>query len=126
VAERGGGEGGGGVCASAAGSVAGAGELVGEEVGKSGSQDVGKQGRAYFYLPWQRHFDFSLIKQTKITESINLEFRSQALNIFNLSNFVPNNNIGSSFGQTTTAYRDSSGTVDPGGRILEFVFRLKF
>ena len=43
-----------------------------------------------------------------------------------ITNFLPNNNIGSSFGQTTTAYRDSLGAVDPGGRILEFVFRLNF
>jgi len=42
------------------------------------------------------------------------------------TNFMPNNNIGSAFGQTTSAYRDSSGTVDPGGRILEWVFRLNF
>ncbi|HEV2690324.1 MAG TPA: TonB-dependent receptor, partial [Bryobacteraceae bacterium] len=86
--------------------------------------------KAFVHLPWQRHFDFSLIKQTKITERFNLEFRAQALNIFNITNFLPNNGgqtqIGSSFGQTTTAYRDTSGTVDPGGRILEFVFRLNF
>ena len=71
-----------------------------------------------------------MIKQTKITERFNLEFRAQALNIFNITNFLPNNGgqtqIGSSFGQTTAAYRDTSGTVDPGGRILEFVFRLNF
>ena len=86
--------------------------------------------RAYVYLPWQRHFDFSLIKQTKITERFNLEFRAQALNIFNLTNFLPNNGgqttIGSAFDQTTSAYRDTSGTVDPGGRILEWVLRLNF
>jgi len=88
--------------------------------------------RAYFYLPWQRHFDFSLIKQTKITERVNFEFRAQALNLPNLTNFLPNNGatngstISSSFGQTTLAYRDTAGTVDPGGRVLEFVFRLNF
>lgn len=82
--------------------------------------------KAYFYLPWQRFFNFSLIKQTRITELFNLEFRAQALNVFNLTNFTPNNGIGSAFGQTTSAYRDTSGTVDPGGRILEFVFRLNF
>jgi len=56
----------------------------------------------------------------------NIEFRAQALNLPNLTNFTPNNNIGASFGQTTAAYRDTSGTVDPGGRILEFFFRLNF
>ncbi|HEY6392249.1 MAG TPA: TonB-dependent receptor [Bryobacteraceae bacterium] len=83
--------------------------------------------RVWFYLPWQRHFDFSLIKVTKLNErGANIEFRAQALNLPNLTNFTPNNNIGASFGQTTAAYRDTSGTVDPGGRILEFVFRLNF
>lgn len=82
--------------------------------------------RAYFHLPVWRFFNFSLIKTTKITERTDIEFRAQALNAFNLTNFQPNNNIGSAFGQTSAAYRDSSGTVDPGGRILEFVFRLNF
>src|SRR5256885_7490591 len=38
--------------------------------------------RIWFYLPWQRHFDFSLIKVTKLNErGTNLEFRAQALNL---------------------------------------------
>jgi len=85
-------------------------------------------GRLYLYLPWQRHFDVSLMKRTKITERVNLEIRAQALDVFNLTNFIPDNNIGSSFGQISVngAYRDISGTVDPGSRILEFVARINF
>ncbi len=92
-------------------------------------------GRDYFYLPWQRHVDVSLVKKTRITERVNLEFRAQALNVFNLTNFTPDNatpgggatnTIGSSFGQIGNAYRDISGTVDPGSRILEFVMRVNF
>jgi hypothetical protein len=30
------------------------------------------------------------------------------------------------FGQITSAYRDTSNAVDPGGRILEFVARINF
>jgi len=94
--------------------------------------------RAYIYGPLQRFFNFSLIKNTKITERVSLEFRAQALNVFNMTNFLPNNGgspnpgaggqttIGSAFGQMSYAYRDSSGTVDPGGRIIEWVFRLNF
>lgn len=82
--------------------------------------------RAYITLPVWRFFNYSAIKTTKITERVNFEFRAQCLNCFNLTNFQPNNNIGSAFGQTTAAYRDTSGTVDPGGRILEFAFRLNF
>jgi hypothetical protein len=82
--------------------------------------------RAFITLPVWRFYNFSLIKQTKITERVNFEFRGQCLNCLNLVNFQPNNNIGSAFGQITAAYRDTSGTVDPGGRILEWVFRLNF
>ena len=85
-------------------------------------------GRLYVYLPWQRHFDVSLMKRTRITEKVNLEFRAQALDVFNFTNFIPDNGIGSSFGQISVngAYRDISGTVDPGSRILEFVARINF
>jgi hypothetical protein len=83
-------------------------------------------GRIYFYLPWQRHFDVSLMKRTHLTERVDLELRAQALDVFNLTNFLPDGNIGSSFGQIGGAYRDISGTVDPGSRILEFVARINF
>jgi hypothetical protein len=91
--------------------------------------------RLFLYGPWQQKWDFSLVKKTSIHERINLEFRAQALNAFNLTNFllfVPGSNIpgastiGTSFGQTTGAYRDLSNTNDPGGRILEFSMRLNF
>jgi hypothetical protein len=81
----------------------------------------------YLYLPWQRHFDMSLTKRTKVTERVDLLISARALNVFNLTNFLPGANTNSStFGQVTSAYRDISGTVDPGGRILEFQARLQF
>src|SRR6185437_1253215 len=80
-------------------------------------------GRVSFFLPWQRHFDVSLVKNTRITERVSLSLRAQALDVFNWTNFLPDGNIGSSFGQVGGAYRDISGTVDPGSRILEFVAR---
>jgi hypothetical protein len=33
------------------------------------------------------NFDFSLIKDTKITENLNLQFRAEFFNVFNHSNF---------------------------------------
>jgi hypothetical protein len=36
------------------------------------------------------------------------------------------NNTNSWFGPTASAYRDAPGTVDPGGRILEFVASTNF
>jgi hypothetical protein len=85
----------------------------------------------YIYQNWQRHFDVSVIKVTHIRESVTLEFRAQALNVANLTNFSyggtgNSGNTSASFGVVNSAYRDISGTYDPGGRILEFVGRINF
>jgi len=81
----------------------------------------------YFYLPWQRHFDLNLQKTTRINERFNLQIRVTALDVLNLTNFLPGSgNTSSTFGQVTSAYRDISGTVDPGARIIEFLVRLNF
>ena len=101
------------------------------------SDQPGELGqRIFLYGPWQQKWDFSLLKKTYIREQMNLEFRVQALNAFNRTNFLlfaPGNGItttlganGSNFGQTTGAYRDLSNTNDPGGRIVEFSMRLNF
>jgi hypothetical protein len=88
--------------------------------------------RGLLYQNWNRFYDMSLVKRTKIGESKNVEFRATALNIFNLTNFGTGssgtnyNNIGASFGQVSGAYRDISGTVEPGGRILELMLRVNF
>ncbi len=91
--------------------------------------------RLLLYGPRQQKWDFSVLKKTHLGERANIEFRAQALNAFNLTNFLlftPGNNItttatiGSGFGQTTGAYRDLQNTNDTGGRILEFVMRFNF
>jgi len=94
-------------------------------IGPAAAGQWGWEG--YFYLPWQRYFDVSLIKVTHLRESATLEIRAQALNVFNLTNFLPGTlNTSASFGQITGAYRDISGSFNPGGRILEFVARVNF
>jgi len=86
---------------------------------------LGWQG--YLYLPWQHHFDASISKHTRIGEKVDMIISARALNVFNITNFLPGaNTTSSSFGQITSAYRDLSGTVDPGGRILEFQARVIF
>jgi hypothetical protein len=92
--------------------------------------------RIFLYGPWQQKWDFSLVKKTSVNERFNVEFRMQALNAINRTNFLlftPGNGItttlganGTGFGQTTGAYRDLSNTNDPGGRIIEFSLRLNF
>ncbi len=92
--------------------------------------------RAFLYGPMQQRWDFALTKKTKIGERYTVEFRAQALNIFNITSFLlfnPGNNItttlnvnNTNFGRTTGAYRDLQNTNDTGGRILEFVLRFSF
>jgi carboxypeptidase family protein len=92
--------------------------------------------RVFLYGPGQQKWDFSLVKKTAINERFNVEFRMQALNAINRTNFllfVPGNGItttlgvnGTGFGQTNGAYKDLSNTNDPGGRIVEFSLRLNF
>ena len=69
------------------------------------------------------NLDMGFIKRTPITETVNVEFRMEAFNIFNHTNFfigstALNQNINSStFGQITDTY-------DP--RILQFALKLNF
>jgi hypothetical protein len=81
--------------------------------------------------------DLSLVKKVTFSENKNLEFRVEALNAINNQNFKIGsfaNDVTSlagtfgqsTFGQTTVAYQDTSTTTDPGGRLLQFVFRFNF
>ena len=86
---------------------------------------LGWQGQ--FYLPWQKHADLAIQKNTKIGERVELQIGARLLDAFNITNFLPTaSNNSASFGQTTAAYRDISGTVDPGARIVEFLLRINF
>jgi hypothetical protein len=90
----------------------------------------------FLWGPWLSKWDVSLVKRTQIKERLNLEFRAQALNIFNHPNIMLpggaatggniNTTVNATFGQTTTAFRDLNNTNDPGARSLEFVLRLNF
>jgi hypothetical protein len=89
----------------------------------------GQLGYNYYLRgPWQKHIDVSVVKKTKIGERANIEVRAQALNVLNVTNFLLGSATvnGTSFGQITSAFRDTSNAVDPGGRILEFVLRVNF
>ncbi len=80
-----------------------------------------------FYLPWQKHLDLAVQKNTRIGEHADLQIGAHFLDALNITNFLPTaSNTSTGFGQITTAYRDISGTVDPGARIIEFVMRVNF
>ncbi len=88
------------------------------------------------YGPHFTRFDLSAVKKTTIKERINIELRGELLNAFNNINFVvgsANNNTNAvtnfssqAFGQVTEAYRDTSTTYDPGGRLVQLVLRINF
>jgi hypothetical protein len=93
--------------------------------------------RVVFFGPPQMRFDMNVVKRIRVTERVNLEGRVNFLNAFNRPNFFLGDAdatirsvsaASTSFGQTRAAYRDItvSGTNDPGGRLIEFQFRLNF
>jgi hypothetical protein len=80
----------------------------------------GNLGRNTFIGPGWWNLDFSLIKETKITERINTQFRAEFFNIFNHGTFAtPGEMLGSpSFGIST-----STATAE---RQIQFGLRLMF
>ncbi|HEX6972893.1 MAG TPA: TonB-dependent receptor [Vicinamibacterales bacterium] len=73
-------------------------------------------------------FDLSFVKRVALVGRSNFEFRTELLNAFNNVNFTPVAQTGTSLtqNQVTAGYRDVNGTQDPGGRLVQFVFRVTF
>ncbi len=71
--------------------------------------------------PGYWNVDMSLIKRTKISETWNLEFRAEAFNVFNKTNFFVN---AEAHDINSTNFGRITGTFDP--RILQFALKLKF
>ena len=73
-------------------------------------------------------FDLSAVKRITLVGHTNFEFRAEMLNAFNNINFTPVAQTGNSatINQVTAAQRDVNNTQNPGGRLVQFVFRLTF
>ncbi len=73
-------------------------------------------------------FDLSAVKRTQLVGRSNFEFRAEFLNAFNNVNFTPVAQTGTSLtqNQITAGYRDVNSTQDPGGRLVQFVFRVNW
>ena len=110
---------------------AGFGNCQGRFNGECGNSNI------IIYGPRFTRIDMSMVKKLTFSESKNLEFRVEALNVINNQNFKVGsfaNDVTSltgtfaspTFGQTTVAYQDTSTTTDPGGRLLQFVLRFNF
>jgi len=69
------------------------------------SGEIGSLQRRLFSGPWTFNLDFALLKQMRIAERQTLEFRAEALNVFNHPTWiVGDQDISSvSFGQITSS-----------------------
>ena len=77
----------------------------------------GSSGRNAFYGPGYASVDFSVLKNTKITERINTQFRIEMFNLFNRVNLAPPSNTnGSGLGITADTIGDWNGApgIGPG------------
>ena len=89
---------------------------------------LGNGGRNEIYGPGLVNFDFSLFKDTKIKESVNLQFRAEFFNVLNHSNFEAPVNNSLLFGQDGSAV-GGAGTIDTTSttnREIQFALKLIF
>jgi hypothetical protein len=99
-----------------------------------GATALGIVGRNEFVGPAFNDVDFSIIKNTKITERTRVQFRVDAFDLLNHPNYgQPNSTIGNfaTLGQTTNAFGTISSTRQPTGdsgssRQLQFALKMMF
>lgn len=74
---------------------------------------LGNARRRFFHGPGINNWDMALLKDTKLTESMNVEFRAEFFNVFNHAQFgVVDGNINSpTFGQVKTALSPRIGQL---------------
>jgi hypothetical protein len=83
----------------------------------------------YVNGPMFVRFDLGLTKRFDLTRKVNGELRLEALNAFDAINFSGTTSYGGSAVTAyaiTSSYRDQSNTQDPGGRLLQFSWRINF
>jgi hypothetical protein len=89
---------------------------------------LGNGGRNELYGPGLVNFDFSIFKDSKIKENLDLQFRAEFFNVFNHSNFnspLDNNVL---FGQDGSAI-GSAGLIDAtstSNREIQFALKIVF
>jgi hypothetical protein len=95
--------------------------------------EFGTLGRDQIYGPGFWNADFSVTKDTKITETLGVQFRAELFNIFNHPNFaLPNNVVTPGFGPdgvisaTPDVAQGNPGLGGGGPRVIQFAVRLRF
>jgi hypothetical protein len=73
-------------------------------------------------------FDLNARKRFRISGRKSFEFAVDVMNLFNAINFnaVAQTGSGATINQVTQAYQDPNVTFDPGGRVMQLVFRFNF
>ena len=73
-------------------------------------------------------FDLNLKKRFPMGGKRSFEFGADVFNLFNAINFLAVAQVGSAatINQVTQAYQDPNVTFDPGGRLIQLVFRFNF
>jgi hypothetical protein len=92
---------------------------------------VGNTRRNQLIGPGLSQWDITLMKNTKLTEKVNLEFRWEVYNVLNRGNFYsyPDNTFGSSFGTVTKTPDVGSGNpviAQGGPRNMNFSIKFTF
>lgn len=83
------------------------------------SGHFGTSGRGIFIGPGWNNWDFSLFKNTKISERFSTQFRAEFFNVFNHTSFSSVNTT-----ETSPAFGNVTGTHDP--RIIQLGLKLFF
>jgi hypothetical protein len=101
----------------------------------SGFAALGNVSRNRFRGPFQQNWDMSFIKETKVTEKVNAEFRAEFFNIFNhpafqspqATNLTGYNPFQQNYGLVDVASGDASvlATVNR-PRIIQFAMKINF
>jgi hypothetical protein len=80
---------------------------------------IGTSSRRFFHGPGFNNWDMTLMKELRLTESKNLQFRGEFFNIFNHAQFAPptGNFLSSTFGFVTGANAPRIGQV-----AIKFIF----
>jgi hypothetical protein len=86
----------------------------------------GDSRRRFFHGPGTNNWDMTLLKNTEITERVNVQFRAEFFNLFNHTQFLgPNGITGFSGGQPTSgSFGDVSAAQSP--RIGQLALRFTF
>jgi hypothetical protein len=96
-------------------------------VASFGPSDLGVEGdarRRFFHGPGINQWDFALLKDTKITERFDLQFRAEFFNIFNHTQFLTPSGIVNFTGGGTASFGQVPGTLP--ARIGQLSLKLYF